>query len=138
VQGPGYFAIQIEMLGGARVIPTTGGAHLNSSLRQYMGDSRGHWEGNTLVVETTNFSNRTLYRGSAETLKLIERFTKVDPNTVEYQFTVDDPTTFTRQWTASIPFVYTGEQLYEYACHEGNYGMEGILSGARAEEAKNK
>jgi len=138
VQGPGYVAIQIEMLGGARVIPTTGGAHINSSLRQYMGDSRGHWEGNTLVVETTNFSNRTLYRGSAETLKLIERFTKVDPNTVEYEFTVDDPTTFTRQWTASIPFVYTGEQLYEYACHEGNYGMEGILSGARAEEAKKK
>jgi len=136
VQGPGYVAIQIEMLGGARVIPTTGSAHLSSSMRQYMGDSRGHWEGNTLVVETTNFTNRTLYRGASENLKLVERFTKVDPDTIDYQFTVIDPTTFVRPWTAAVPYINTGEQLFEYACHEGNYGMEGILSGARAEEAK--
>ena len=138
VQGPGYVAIQIEMLGGARVIPTTGGSHVGSTLRQYMGDSRGHWEGNSLVVETTNFTNRTLYRGAAENLKLIEKFTKVDPNTLEYDVTVIDPTTFTRQWTASIPYLATDEMLYEYACHEGNYGMDGILSGARMEEAKKK
>jgi len=136
VQSPGYVAIQIEMLGGARVIPTTGGAHIGSSLRQYMGDSRGHWEGNTLVVETTNFSNRTLYRGSSETMKLIERFTVVDPNVLDYEFTIVDPTTFVKPWTASIPYIRTSDQLFEYACHEGNYGMEGILQGARAEEAK--
>ena len=136
LQSPGYVAIQIEMLGGARVIPTDGGAHLHASLRQYMGDSRGHWEGSTLVVETTNFTNRTLYRGAAENLTLVERFTRVDPNTLEYQFTVKDPTTFVRPWTASVPYLRTDEQLFEYACHEGNYGMEGILSGARVEEAK--
>ena len=136
VQSPGFVAIQIEMLGGARVIPTTGGSHVNASLRQYMGDSRGHWEGDTLVVETTNFTNRTLYRGAAEHLKLVERFTRVDATTLDYQFTVDDATTFVRPWTASVPYLNIGEQLFEYACHEGNYGMEGILSGARVEEAK--
>jgi hypothetical protein len=136
VQSPGYVAIQIEMLGGTRVIPTNGGAHLGPSLRQYLGDSRGHWEGNTLVVETTNFSNRTLYRGAAESLKLIERLTMVDANTLDYEFTVLDPTTFVRPWTAAIPYIRTTDQLFEYACHEGNYGMEGILQGARAEEAK--
>jgi hypothetical protein len=136
VQSPGYVAIQIEMLGGARVIPTDGSRHVNTSMRQYMGDSRGHWEGNTLVVETTNFSNRTLYRGAAENLTLIERFTKVEPNTLEYQFTVVDPTTFVRPWTVSVPYLSTDEQLFEYACHEGNYGMEGILSGARVQEGK--
>jgi hypothetical protein len=138
VQSPGYVAIQIEMLGGTRIIPTDGGSHVTASLRQYMGDSRGHWEGHTLVVETTNFTNRALYRGAAENLKLIERFTKVDPNTLEYQFTVIDPTTFARPWSASVPYLRTDEQLFEYACHEGNYGMEGILSGARFEEARKR
>ena len=136
VQSPGYVAIQIEMLGGTRVIPTNGGTHLGSSLRQYMGDSRGHWEGNTLVVETTNFSNRTLYRGSSENMKLIEHFTVVEPNVLDYEFTIVDSTTFVKPWTASIPYIRTTDQLFEYACHEGNYGMEGILQGARAEEAK--
>jgi hypothetical protein len=136
VQSPGYVAIQIEMLGGTRVIPTTGGAHIGASLRQYMGDSRGHWEGNTLVVETTNFSHRTLYRGSSENMKLIEHFTVVEPNVLDYEFTIVDPTTFVKPWTASVPYLRTTDQLFEYACHEGNYGMEGILQGARAEEAK--
>jgi len=136
VQSPGYVAIQIEMLGGARVIPTTGGPHVGPRLREYMGDSRGHWEGNTLVVETTNFSNRTLYRGSSDAMKLIEHFTVVEPNVLDYEFTIVDPTTFVRPWTASIPYIRTTDQLFEYACHEGNYGMEGILQGARAEEAK--
>ena len=138
VQSPGYVAIQIEMLGGTRIIPTSGGPHVGSSLREYMGDSRGHWEGNTLVVETTNFSNRTLYRGSSENMKLVEHFTVVEPNVLDYEFTIVDPTTFTRQWTASIPYVRTTDQLFEYACHEGNYGMEGILRGARQDEQKTK
>jgi hypothetical protein len=136
VQSPGYVAIQIEMLGGTRVIPTNGGRHIGSSLREYMGDSRGHWEGNTLVVETTNFTNRTLYRNSSENMKLIEHFTVVEPNVLDYEFTIVDPTTFVRPWTASIPYIRTTDQLFEYACHEGNYGMEGILQGARAEESK--
>jgi hypothetical protein len=136
VQSPGYVAIQIEMLGGTRVIPTSGGAHVGSKLREYMGDSRGHWDGNTLVVETTNFSNRTLYRGSSENMKLLERFTVVEPNVLNYEFTIVDPTTFVKPWTASIPYIRTTDQLFEYACHEGNYGMEGILRGARVEEAK--
>jgi hypothetical protein len=137
VQSPGVVAIQIEMLGGTRVIPTDGGPHhVGPSLRQYLGDSRGHWEGNTLVVETTNFSSRTLYRGASENLKLVEHFTVVDPNVLDYEFTIIDPTTFVRPWTASIPYIRTTDQLFEYACHEGNYGMDGILRGARAEEAK--
>jgi len=136
VQSPGYVAIQIEMLGGTRVIPTSGGAHVGSKLREYMGDSRGHWDGNTLVVETTNFSNRTLYRGSSENMTLLERFTIVEPHVLNYEFTIVDPTTFVKPWTASIPYIRTTDQLFEYACHEGNYGMEGILQGARVEEAK--
>jgi hypothetical protein len=136
VQSPGYVAIQIEMLGGTRVIPTSGGQHVGPKLREYMGDSRGHWEGNTLVVETTNFTNRTLYRGSSENMKLVEHFTVVEPNVLDYEFTVVDGTTFVRPWTASIPYIRTTDQLFEYACHEGNYGMDGILRGARVEEAK--
>jgi hypothetical protein len=134
VQGPGYVAIVIEMLGGVRIIPTDGRRHSGSNFRQLMGDSVGHWDGDTLVVDTTNFTNKALYRGSAETLHLIERFTRVEPNLIDYRFTVDDPATFTRSWTVAIPYLNIGEPLYEYACHEGNYGMEGILSGARADE----
>jgi hypothetical protein len=137
VQAPGYVAIQIEMLGGTRVIPTDGRSHVGSSIRQLMGDSVGHWEGDTLVVETTNFTDQVLYRGAAENLHLVERFTRVGPNEIEYRVTVSDPTTFVRPWTLVIPFVNTGEAMFEYACHEGNYGMEGILSGARAEERAN-
>jgi len=134
VQSPGYVVVSIEMLGGTRIIPTDGRAHVNAGLRQWMGDSRGHWENNTLVVETTNFTNKTLYRGSAENLRLIEHFTRVDADTIDYRFTVEDPTTFTRPWTVAVPYLRTDEQMFEYACHEGNYGMEGILSGARFEE----
>jgi hypothetical protein len=134
VQSPGYVAVSIEMLGGTRIIPTDGRKHVNGGLRQYMGDSVGHWENNTLVVETTNFTNKTLYRGSSENLRLVEHFTRVDANTIDYRFTVEDPTTFTRQWTVAVPYLRTDEQMFEYACHEGNYGMEGILSGARVEE----
>jgi hypothetical protein len=133
-QGPGVVAIQIEMLGGARIIPTDGRAHLSDSTRQLMGDSVGRWEGDTLVVETTNFTDKILYRGAAENLRLVERFTRLGPDEIEYRVTVTDPTTFTRPFTLAIPFVDIGEEMFEYACHEGNYGMEGILSGAREEE----
>ena len=134
VQSPGYVAIAIEMLGGARIIPTDGRTHVSTALRQYLGDSKGHWEGNTLVVETTNFTDRALYRGALENLRLVERFTRVDADTIDYRFTVEDPTTFVRPWTVAVPYLRTDEQMFEYACHEGNYGMEGILSGARAQE----
>ena len=133
-QSPGYVAIQIEMLGGARVIATDGRPHFNQSIRQWMGHSVARWEGDTLVVDTTNFTDKILYRGAAENLHLIERFTRVAPGQIDYRVTVIDPSTFTKQWTVAIPYVNTGEDMFEYACHEGNYGMEGILSGAREEE----
>ena len=133
-QGPGYVAIQIEMLGGARVIPTDGRSHVGTSIRNWMGDSVGHWDGDTLVVDTKNFNDKILYRGAAENLHLVERITRVGPGEIDYRVTIDDPTTFTKQWTLAIPYIVTGEDMFEYACHEGNYGMEGILSGAREEE----
>jgi hypothetical protein len=133
-QGPGYVAIQIEMLGGTRVIPTDGRRHVSQSIRQWMGDSVARWEGDTLVVDTTNFTDKVLYRGAAEDLHLVERFTRVGPGQIDYRVTITDPTTFTQPWTVAIPFIDTGEDMFEYACHEGNYGMEGILSGAREEE----
>ena len=133
-QSPGYVAIQIEMLGGARVIPTDGRPHLNQSIRQWMGHSVARWEGDTLVVDTTNFTHKVLYRGAAENLHLIERFTRVAQGQIDYRVTVIDPSTFSKQWTVAIPYLDTGEDMFEYACHEGNYGMEGILSGAREEE----
>ncbi len=99
-----------------------------------MGHSVARWEGDTLVVDTTNFTDKVLYRGAAENLHLIERFTRVGPGQIDYRVTVIDPSTFTKQWTVAIPYQDIGEDLFEYACHEGNYGMEGILSGAREEE----
>jgi hypothetical protein len=135
-QAPGVVAIEIEMLGGTRVIPTDGRPHVNQAIRQWHGNSVGRWEGNTLVVETTNFTDKVLYRGAAENLHLVERFTRIGPDELDYRVTVSDPTTFTRPFTLAIPFVNTGEGIFEYACHEGNYGMEGILSGAREDERK--
>ena len=134
-QSPGYVAIEIEMLGGTRVIPTDGRPHLNSGIRNWMGHSVGRWEGDTLVVDTRNFTEKVLYRGAAENMHLVERFTRVAPDRIDYRVTIEDPTTFTKPWTLAIPFVVTGEDIFEYACHEGNYGMVGILSGAREEEA---
>ena len=101
-----------------------------------MGDSRGTWDGSTLVVTTTNFTDKTNYRGSGAGLKVVERFTRVDADTIDYSFTIDDPASFTRWWSASVPMTKTEGPIYEYACHEGNYGMTNLLSGARAEEAK--
>jgi hypothetical protein len=137
-QAPGYVAIVVEMIHDARIIPIDGRPHLNGSVRQWLGDSRGHWEGNTLVVETTNLNDKVFERAAATgfggNLKLTERFTRVNANTVDYQFTVDDPRTFTRPWTVSAPMSRIEGPLFEYACHEGNYAMPGILGGARAQE----
>ena len=137
VQGPGYVAIQKEMIHETRIIPTDQPEPNGSGVTQWLGNSHGRWEGDTLVIETTNFDGRVLFRGSAENMKLTERYTRVGSNILEYEFTVDDPTVWTRPWTAAFPFFKDDEQyeLVEYACHEGNYGMTNILSGARATEA---
>lgn len=140
LQTPGYVAIVIEMIHDVRVIPLDGRPHGN--VRQYFGDSRGHWEGNTLVVDTVNFTDQYVtgfganFPGSGGTpaLHLVERFTRVDADTIDYQFTFDDPAIFTRPWTASISMRKTQDQLFEYACHEGNYALPGILAGARVQE----
>ena len=105
-------------------------------MRQWHGDSRGHWEGDTLVVETRGFSPKSRFHGASDNLRVEERFTRTGPGTLEYAVTIDDPTIWTRPWTASIPLMRSSDALYEYACHEGNYGMEGILAGHRAEEER--
>ena len=131
-QTPGYVVIVNEMVHTARIVPMDGRPHGN--IRQWVGDSRGHWEGDTLVVDTTNFYFETSFSGSNPNLHLIERFTRADADTLLYEFTVDDPTTWTRPWTAQIPMTKNDQPMYEYACHEGNYGMFGILGGARADD----
>ena len=139
-QTPGFVALYQEMIHEARVIPLDGRPHVDSSVRQWLGDSRGHWEGDTLVVDTTNFPDNPLYNasnccmGSDKNLHVIERFRRLDADTLDYQFTVDDPTAYAKPWTVSIPMSKSDDPLYEYACHEGNYGMTGLLSGARALE----
>ena len=127
LQAPGYVVILMEMIHHARVVPLDGRPQLADDIRQWNGDSRGHWEGDTLVIETTNFTGKTNFRGSAERLSLVERLTRVDAGTIDYQFTVSDPTTWVRPWTASIPLNRNAGPLYEYACHEGNDGLSGIL-----------
>jgi len=134
VQTPDAVMIRIEMIHDVRIIPLDGRPHVGQNIRQFLGDSRGHWEGNTLVVDTTNFSDDTDFRNAGKNMHLTERFTRVAPDTLLYEFTVDDPTTFTRTWTGAIPMTQTGGPIYEYACHEGNLGLEGILAGARAKE----
>jgi hypothetical protein len=135
VQTPGYVVIYIEMIHDVRFIPLDGRPHLPSNVRNWMGDSRGHWEGNTLVVDTTNFTDKTSFRGSDENLHVIERFTRTAPDTILYQFTIDDPTAFTGKWTGEVPWSTAPGPIYEYACHEGNYeSMAPMLRAARAEE----
>jgi len=136
VQTAHTFVILNEMIHDARVIPLDGRPHVPQSIRLWMGDSRGRWDGDTLVVDTTNFTDQTPFRGSGPNLHLTERFTRMDAETLLYQFTVDDPESFTRPWTAAIPSVRTTGPILEYACNEGNYGMSGLLSAARAEEKK--
>ena len=134
VQGPGYVAILQEMIHDVRMIPLDGRTHLPKTIRQWFGDSIGHWEGNTLVVDTTNFTDRTAFRGSTDSLHVVERFTRVDPDTVQYEFTVEDPATWAAPWTAQTLWTKTETPIFEYACQEGNYGMANVLSGARASE----
>ena len=137
-QTPGYVVILVEMIHDARIIPLDGRPHADPRIRQWLGDSRGRWEGDTLVVETTNFApvnGRALtVFGAGETTRLVERFTRTDDRSMDYQFTVTDPTEYTTPWTTSIPMTSLEGLLYEYACHEGNYGLENILAGARALE----
>jgi hypothetical protein len=136
VQGPGYVAILNEMIHDVRMIPLDGRPHASPEIREWMGDSRGHWEGNTLVVDTTNFIGEYSFRGSDANMHLTERFKRAGPDVIQYEFTVDDPTAFAKPWTARIPLNKTHGPVYEYACHEGNYAMTDILAGARAAEKK--
>ncbi len=123
-----------EMIHSARIVALNGRPHAPAHIRSLTGDSIGHWEGDTLVVDTTNFSQEAGFRGASKDLHLVERFSRVDSNTLKYEFTVDDPATWTAKWSASIPMTKTDELIYEYACHERNYGLEGVLKGARYED----
>ena len=139
LQTPGYVVILQEIMHDTRIVPLDGRPHLGRNISQWSGDSRGRWEGNTLVVDTTNFSPKidptvTRFRGSGETFHLVERFTRIDANNIDYRFTIEDPKSFTRPWTAMLPMRKTQDPIYEYACHEGNYPMVNILRGYRADE----
>src|SRR5262245_12577763 len=136
LQSPGYVTILVEMIHDIRVIPLDNRSHLMQDVRQLKGDSRGHWEGDTLVVETANFTNRTAFRGASENMRLTERFKRLDADTLLYQFTVNDPETFAKPWTVEIPVTKGEAPMFEYACHEGNYAMTGGLAGARTQEGK--
>ena len=140
VQGPGYVALLHEIDHSTRVIPTDGRPHVPQNVRLWQGDSVGHWEGNTLVVDTTNFTSLSAYRGSSESLHLVERFTRTADDTMMYRFTVEDPATWATPWTADVPWKQTKGPVYEYACHEGNTMISTILRGARVadEEAAKK
>jgi hypothetical protein len=137
VQTPGYVMILVEMIHDVRIVRMNG-THVPPNVRQLLGDSIGRWEGDTLVVDTTNFTDETRFRGSSANIHVIERFQRVDAGTILYRATIDDPATFTKQWTLEYPFVAIAGPIYEYACHEGNYAMEDILGGARKADAEPK
>ncbi len=137
VQTPALVAILHEMLHEVRMIPIDGRRHAPSHIRLWMGDSRGHWEGDTLVVETTNYSSRIetfRFPSDSATLRVVEQFKRVSADKIDYQWTVDNPTMYTRQWTAILPMTKADGPIFEYACHEGNYGLRNVLSGFRAQE----
>ena len=140
LQTPGYVVILQEMIHEVRIIPLDGRPHVDDDVRFWMGDSRGRWEGDTLVVETTNFSDQIVFNsfnccpGAGANLRLEERFTRVDADTIDYRYTVEDSATYAGPWTAAIPMTRLDGPIYEYACHEGNYGMENLLRGARVQE----
>ena len=134
VQGAGYVAIRQEMMHEVRIIPLDGRPHVPANIRGYMGDSRGHWEGRTLVIDTTNFIGKNDFYGADENLHLTERLTRTNSDTILYQFTVDDPTAFTKPWSGEIPMRKTPEAVFDYECHEGTYSIVNILAGARAAE----
>jgi len=133
VQGAGYVVIETEMIHDARIIPTDGRPHLAKNVKQWMGDSVGHWEGNTLVIDTTNFTDLNPF-DDAQNVHVVERLTRVDPDTILYQFTVEDPGMWTKPWSGELPITKMQGQLYEYACHEANYGLVNTLNGARVAE----
>jgi hypothetical protein len=133
VQTPDTVMILVEMIHDARIIRMNG-THKPDNVRQWLGDSIGHWEGDTLVVDTANFNDQVVFRGSSKNLHVIERFTRVDAKTLLYKATIDDPTTFTKSWTLEYPFVADRGPIFEYACHEGNYALVDILEGARKQE----
>ena len=152
-QTPDYVAIQVEMIHDTRIIPLDGRPHLPSSIRQYLGDMRGHWEGDTLVVETTNIkrtegdpgaqgndeiATRTWNGRTDDTIRIVERFTRVDEDTINYGFTIEDPSRWTRPFSGEFPFMKTADNLYEFACHEGNYSMANMLAGQRAMERQGR
>jgi len=137
VQTPGYVMILVEMLHYVRVVPLDGRAHLPSNVRQWQGSYTGRWEGETLVVESTNFNGKSEFpQGASENMRLTERFTRTDENTIRYQFTVDDPATWTKPWSAELFMKQTVGPIFEHACHEGNYSLANTLAGARAEEKR--
>ncbi len=133
-QTPGYAVLLIEMVNDARIVPLDGRDRLPEHMRQWRGDARGRWEGDTLVVESRNFTNKTSYRGSGKNMILTERFTRVAPERIVYEYTINDPNSFEQPWSAAIPMKQTDEPMFEYACHEGNYSMFTMLEGARAGE----
>ncbi len=137
VQTADRVMILVEMVHDARIVRING-THAPPTVRQWLGDSIGHWEGDTLVVDTTNFTDKTRFRGVSENLHVIERFTRTDANTILYRVTIDDPSTFTKVWTLEYPFVAAEGPIYEYACHEGNYSLTDILGGARKAEGDRK
>jgi hypothetical protein len=136
VQGAGYVMILTEMIHDVRIIPLDGRAAPAQGLRQWVGVSRGRFEGNTLVVETTNFNGKNGFRNGSENVKVTERFTRVSDKEITYRFTVEDPATWDRPWTAEMPMAKTIGPIFEFACHESNHGVENILAGARAEEKR--
>jgi hypothetical protein len=136
VQAPGYVMILFEMAHDVRIVPLDGRPHVSSNVRQWKGDSLGRWEGDTLVVETTNFNGKNPLRDSSENMRVTERFTRVDADSIRYEFTVDDTSTWTRPWSAELTMQKTIGPIFEHACHEGNYGLYNTLAGARLEEKK--
>ena len=136
IQAPGYVVFLVEMIHDARIVPLDGRSPLPSNVRQWMGSSRGRWEGETLVIETTNFTDKTAFQGSSPNMRLTERITRVADDILRYQFTVDDPATWARPWSAEVPWKLTEGPIFEHACHEGNYGVMNTLSGARVEDRK--
>ena len=134
VQSPGYVVLLNEMIHDVRVIPLDGRHHFPESIRQIRGDSRGRWVDETLVVETTNFTDRTAFQGSSGRMRLIERFSRDDADRLVYQYTIEDPHTYESSWSVAVPMTRTDGPMYEFACHEGNYGLRNILVNARAED----
>src|SRR5262245_18419464 len=138
MQTPDHSVVHRELATAPRLIPTNGRPHITSRLWQWAGDSTGRWEGDTLVVDTTNFTDKTAFHGSSSALHVVERFTRVSADKIVYRFTVDDPNTWTAPWSAEVPLLATKGPLFEYACHEGNYGLPNILSGARYTEKQQR